>query len=143
MDRVDAWNRFPNEPVGAVFLRRTSKNGSIERLDCGPHGGRDLLDIDLERCARLSMPKMRLHIFYVPMFPVQKQGGTRAPTLLEGGNSLQPGGVQGRSEVPGAVVVQPHDPAGRRREDERPGQDRRIRIARRRARLDPASSKRG
>jgi menaquinol-cytochrome c reductase iron-sulfur subunit len=23
VDRVDAWNRFPNEPIGAVFLRRT------------------------------------------------------------------------------------------------------------------------
>ena len=23
-DRTDAWNRFPNEPIGAVYLRRTS-----------------------------------------------------------------------------------------------------------------------
>lgn len=25
-DRTDAWNRFPNEPVGAVYLRKTADN---------------------------------------------------------------------------------------------------------------------
>jgi menaquinol-cytochrome c reductase iron-sulfur subunit len=38
-DRNDAWNRFPNEPIGAVFLRRTGA-GQIEALNvvC-PHAG--------------------------------------------------------------------------------------------------------
>ncbi len=38
-DRTDAWNRFPNEPVGAVFLRRTGKQ-QVEALQvvC-PHAG--------------------------------------------------------------------------------------------------------
>jgi len=40
-DRNDAWNRFPNEPIGAVFLRRTGdKKKPIEALNviC-PHAG--------------------------------------------------------------------------------------------------------
>jgi menaquinol-cytochrome c reductase iron-sulfur subunit len=38
-DRTDAWNRFPNEPVGAVYLRRINRN-DIESLQvvC-PHAG--------------------------------------------------------------------------------------------------------
>ncbi|MFH1920613.1 MAG: Rieske (2Fe-2S) protein [Planctomycetota bacterium] len=38
-DRTDAWNRFPNEPIGAVFLRRTGPN-QVEALSvvC-PHAG--------------------------------------------------------------------------------------------------------
>jgi menaquinol-cytochrome c reductase iron-sulfur subunit len=38
-DRADAWNRFPNEPIGAVFLRKT-ENERIEALNvvC-PHAG--------------------------------------------------------------------------------------------------------
>jgi menaquinol-cytochrome c reductase iron-sulfur subunit len=39
MDRSDAWNRFPNEPVGAVMLRRAG-DGQVEALNvvC-PHAG--------------------------------------------------------------------------------------------------------
>src|SRR5574340_789720 len=38
-DRVDAWNRFPKEPIGAVYVRRTGKN-QVEALNviC-PHAG--------------------------------------------------------------------------------------------------------
>ena len=38
-DRIDAWNRFPNEPIGAVFLRRTGEK-SVEAIQviC-PHAG--------------------------------------------------------------------------------------------------------
>ncbi len=38
-DRTDAWNRFPSAPIGAVYLRRTSKT-SVEALNvvC-PHAG--------------------------------------------------------------------------------------------------------
>jgi len=38
-DRADAWNRFSNEPIGAVFLRRTG-SGQVEALNvvC-PHAG--------------------------------------------------------------------------------------------------------
>jgi len=38
-DRVDAWNRFPNEPVGAVYLRRR-EDGQVEahQVVC-PHAG--------------------------------------------------------------------------------------------------------
>jgi menaquinol-cytochrome c reductase iron-sulfur subunit len=37
--RVDAWNRFPNAAIGAVYLRRTSEN-TVEALNvvC-PHAG--------------------------------------------------------------------------------------------------------
>ena len=37
--RVDAWNRFPDAPVGAIYLRRTGENG-VEALNvvC-PHAG--------------------------------------------------------------------------------------------------------
>jgi menaquinol-cytochrome c reductase iron-sulfur subunit len=40
MDRTDGWNRFPNEPVGAVFLRRTPGSGTVEAIQviC-PHAG--------------------------------------------------------------------------------------------------------
>jgi menaquinol-cytochrome c reductase iron-sulfur subunit len=38
-DRSDAWNRFPNEPIGAVFLRRTGPR-QVEAFNviC-PHAG--------------------------------------------------------------------------------------------------------
>jgi menaquinol-cytochrome c reductase iron-sulfur subunit len=38
-DRRDAWNLFPNEPIGAVYLRRTGNN-KVEALQvvC-PHAG--------------------------------------------------------------------------------------------------------
>jgi len=38
-DRVDAWNKFPQVPIGAVYLRRTSEN-TVEALNvvC-PHAG--------------------------------------------------------------------------------------------------------
>ena len=38
-DRTDAWNRFPNEPIGAVLLRRT-EGGQVEAINvvC-PHAG--------------------------------------------------------------------------------------------------------
>jgi quinol---cytochrome c reductase iron-sulfur subunit, bacillus type len=39
MDRVDAWNRFPNEPVGAVFLRRTGQNEILAFQVVCPHAG--------------------------------------------------------------------------------------------------------
>lgn len=38
MDRVDAWNRFPNEPVGAVFLRRLEDRVEAFQVVC-PHAG--------------------------------------------------------------------------------------------------------
>lgn len=38
MDRIDAWNRFPNEPVGAVFLRRTERGVEAIHVVC-PHAG--------------------------------------------------------------------------------------------------------
>jgi len=39
MDRTDAWNKFPKEPVGAVFLRRTGET-QVEAIHvvC-PHAG--------------------------------------------------------------------------------------------------------
>lgn len=39
MDRTDAWSRFPNEPVGAVYLRKVGKN-QVEafQIVC-PHAG--------------------------------------------------------------------------------------------------------
>jgi menaquinol-cytochrome c reductase iron-sulfur subunit len=38
-DRTDAWNRFPNEPIGAVFLRRTgSEQVEAFNVVC-PHAG--------------------------------------------------------------------------------------------------------
>ncbi len=38
-DRTDAWNRFPNEPIGAVYLRRAGKQ-KVEAVNvlC-PHAG--------------------------------------------------------------------------------------------------------
>jgi Rieske Fe-S protein len=38
MDRTDAWNRFPNEPVGAVFLRRIKQRVLAFQVIC-PHAG--------------------------------------------------------------------------------------------------------
>lgn len=38
-DRVDAWNRFPNEPIGAVYLRRSgAKAVEAIQVTC-PHAG--------------------------------------------------------------------------------------------------------
>jgi menaquinol-cytochrome c reductase iron-sulfur subunit len=37
-DRVDAWNRFPAEPIGAVFLRRQGTNVTALQVIC-PHAG--------------------------------------------------------------------------------------------------------
>ena len=37
-DRVDAWNRFPAEAIGAVFLRRTDKGVEALQVIC-PHAG--------------------------------------------------------------------------------------------------------
>lgn len=38
-DRSDAWNRFPNEPIGAVYLRRTEEDElSAFNVVC-PHAG--------------------------------------------------------------------------------------------------------
>jgi menaquinol-cytochrome c reductase iron-sulfur subunit len=37
-DRVDAWNRYPAEPVGAVFLRRTGDQVLALQVVC-PHAG--------------------------------------------------------------------------------------------------------
>lgn len=37
-DRVDAWNRFPAEPIGAVFLRRVGDEVTALQVVC-PHAG--------------------------------------------------------------------------------------------------------
>jgi menaquinol-cytochrome c reductase iron-sulfur subunit len=37
-DRNDAWNRFPNEPIGAVFLRRLGNEVKAFQVIC-PHAG--------------------------------------------------------------------------------------------------------
>ena len=37
-DRVDAWNTYPKEPVGAVFLRRTGGEVAALQVIC-PHAG--------------------------------------------------------------------------------------------------------
>jgi len=37
-DRSDAWNRFPREPVGAVYLRRVGKQVEAFNVVC-PHAG--------------------------------------------------------------------------------------------------------
>jgi menaquinol-cytochrome c reductase iron-sulfur subunit len=37
-DRTDAWNRYPAEPVGAVFLRRTGSEVQALQVIC-PHAG--------------------------------------------------------------------------------------------------------
>jgi len=39
MDRVDAWNRFPKQPVGAVFLRRTARDQVLALQVVCPHAG--------------------------------------------------------------------------------------------------------
>ena len=39
-DRQDAWNRFPNEPIGAVYLRREQGSGQVEAFNATcPHAG--------------------------------------------------------------------------------------------------------
>jgi Rieske Fe-S protein len=38
MDRVDAWNTFRNEPVGAVFLQRSGTSVTALQVVC-PHAG--------------------------------------------------------------------------------------------------------
>jgi quinol---cytochrome c reductase iron-sulfur subunit, bacillus type len=39
-DRQDAWNRFPNEPVGMVFLRRLPNSPTVEAYSATcPHAG--------------------------------------------------------------------------------------------------------
>jgi len=38
-DRSDAWNMFPNEPIGAVFLRRTADNQVKAYQVICPHAG--------------------------------------------------------------------------------------------------------
>jgi menaquinol-cytochrome c reductase iron-sulfur subunit len=38
LDRTDAWNRFPQEPVGAVFLRRVKDKVEAIHVVC-PHAG--------------------------------------------------------------------------------------------------------
>jgi menaquinol-cytochrome c reductase iron-sulfur subunit len=37
-DRVDAWNTYPAEPIGAVYLRRTGKEVTALQVIC-PHAG--------------------------------------------------------------------------------------------------------
>ena len=37
-DRVDAWNTYPAEPIGAVYLRRTGKEVVALQVIC-PHAG--------------------------------------------------------------------------------------------------------
>lgn len=37
-DRTDAWNRFPNEPVGAVYLRNVDGKVTAFNAEC-PHAG--------------------------------------------------------------------------------------------------------
>jgi len=38
MDQVDAWNRVPNQPVGAVYLRRVGEKVEAFNVVC-PHAG--------------------------------------------------------------------------------------------------------
>lgn len=39
-DRQDAWNRFPNEAIGAVYLRRTKGSQDVEAFNAiCPHAG--------------------------------------------------------------------------------------------------------
>jgi len=38
-DRADAWNRFPNEPVGAVFVRKTGPGQAAAIQVVCPHAG--------------------------------------------------------------------------------------------------------
>jgi Rieske Fe-S protein len=37
-DRTDAWNRYPNEPVGAVYLRHLGGTTTAHNAEC-PHAG--------------------------------------------------------------------------------------------------------
>ena len=39
MDKVDAWNKFLNQPVGAVYLRRTAKDKVVAFNSRCPHLG--------------------------------------------------------------------------------------------------------
>lgn len=38
-DRVDAWNKFPNAPVGAIYLRRTGEKSAEALNVVCPHAG--------------------------------------------------------------------------------------------------------
>jgi len=38
-DRTDAWNRFPSEPIGSVWLRRVGTNQVAALHVCCPHAG--------------------------------------------------------------------------------------------------------
>ena len=38
-DRRDAWNRFPAEPIGAIFLRRTAERQVVAVSVVCPHAG--------------------------------------------------------------------------------------------------------
>jgi menaquinol-cytochrome c reductase iron-sulfur subunit len=38
-DRADAWNFYPNEPIGSVFLRRTGKSEVVAFQVVCPHAG--------------------------------------------------------------------------------------------------------
>jgi Rieske Fe-S protein len=62
MEQVDAWNRSPNQPVGAVFLRRTGP-GQVTALNvlC-PHAGQPVeYKEDLDRATNQKTKK-----FYCP-----------------------------------------------------------------------------
>ena len=49
-ERIDAWNKFPNQPVGAIYLRR-SPDGQIEALNAiCPHAGGFIDYLPAERC---------------------------------------------------------------------------------------------
>ena len=54
-NQVDAWNYYPNQPVGAIYLRRTKGHATPEALQATcPHAG---CMVDLrEQCARFQMP---------------------------------------------------------------------------------------
>jgi menaquinol-cytochrome c reductase iron-sulfur subunit len=49
-DRADAWNRFPNEPVGAVFLRRVAKDQVQAIQVLCPHAGCFVDYDDAKKC---------------------------------------------------------------------------------------------
>jgi len=55
-ERTDAWNRFPNEPIGAVWLRRTAAN-AVEALQvvC-PHAGCSIVYDDAEGEGKFFCP---------------------------------------------------------------------------------------
>ena len=51
-DRTDAWNRFPAEPIGAVFLRRMKDEVVALQVIC-PHAG---CSIDFDRRGQVLLP---------------------------------------------------------------------------------------